>query len=612
VAASGPSAARVWDVAAGRPVGPVLPHGGLVCAAAFDAEGRRVALGSVEGTSRDVDKGGTFTGSTAGTARIWDAATGRPLTPPLRHDGGIRMVAFSPDGTRLATASEDRTARLWDAASGRPLSPPLAHAGPLWVARFSPDGRRLLTASNDGTARVWNVPSGAPAGEPLRHEAQVVEARFDLPGRRVVTACGDGTARVWDAASGRPLTPPLRHTQIVHDAGFSPDGQLVVSGSHDGTVRLWDALTGEAVSPSLRCGGAVEHVAFSADGRELWVTLATGAAQVWPVPREEWSLSELSSLVECLAGRRMDASLGVVPIPAQAASAAWERLRTAGAPEIAPAVGEALPLRWREAQAARENGARAAEVQHLDALVRGQPEAWALRAQRAEAHARLGEWKQAADDFHAARALGGVDRVIIYHEALTRLALGDLAGYADACRALLERAETLAGERSVLHLSLSGHHTWRDDTGERRTIFKAAWSCALGPLPAADAERALRLITLLYKQQPEYLDYPQTQAALLLRLGRAEEAASRLQDVIARRGEELVPEDACLLALIERRLHHPAPARAALLGAARRLEEWRSHRAATGDEVRWEVILECQVLEREAAGGITTAGSRGN
>ena len=91
------------------------------------------------------------------TARLWDAATGKPIGEPLKgHEDGVMSAAFSPDGKRIVTASVDKTARLWDAATGKPIGEPLkGHDGLLCTsAAFSPDGKRIVTASRgqDGAA----------------------------------------------------------------------------------------------------------------------------------------------------------------------------------------------------------------------------------------------------------------------------------------------------------------------------------------------------------------------------------------------------------------------------------------------------------------------------
>ena len=87
---------------------------------------------------------------------MWDAATGKPVTSPLEHQGPVVSAAFSPDGTRVVTASSDNTARVWDAATGKSLTSPLEHQAAVQRAAFSPDGTRVVTASVDN-ARVWDV-----------------------------------------------------------------------------------------------------------------------------------------------------------------------------------------------------------------------------------------------------------------------------------------------------------------------------------------------------------------------------------------------------------------------------------------------------------------------
>jgi WD40 repeat protein len=94
-------------------------------------------------------------------------------------------------------------------------------------AAFSPDGTRVVTASFDGTARIWDVATGAPVGTPLRHEKWVMSAVFSPDGMRVLTASLDGTARIWDAASGTPVGPPSSSSKRSRARCLAP------------TVRAW-------------------------------------------------------------------------------------------------------------------------------------------------------------------------------------------------------------------------------------------------------------------------------------------------------------------------------------------------------------------------------------
>src|SRR5262249_6584901 len=117
---------------------------------------------------------------------------------PLKHQGTVLTLAFSPDGKLLATGSTDRTARIWQAATGQPACPPLTHQRAITSVAFSPDGKIILTGSRDGTAPFWGVATGRPLGIPLRHYLREVRAAaFSPDGQRVVTVGEYKVNRVW-------------------------------------------------------------------------------------------------------------------------------------------------------------------------------------------------------------------------------------------------------------------------------------------------------------------------------------------------------------------------------------------------------------------------------
>jgi WD40 repeat protein len=105
-----------------------------------------------------------LTASEDGAARVWEAAAGKALGEPIKHDG--QVLQFSADGQRVVTASEDGTARVWDVATGKAFGEPMKHADRVWSAQFSPDGQRVLTASFDQTARSGTRPPAKRSASP--------------------------------------------------------------------------------------------------------------------------------------------------------------------------------------------------------------------------------------------------------------------------------------------------------------------------------------------------------------------------------------------------------------------------------------------------------------
>jgi WD40 repeat protein len=200
------------------------------------------------------------------------------------HQDVVRSAAFSPDGAKVVTASDDRTARLWDAASSKELAALQGHEGEVFSAEFSPDGAKLVTGSADDTARVWDAATGKELAVLQGHEGEVKSAAFSPDGAKVVTGSADDTARVWDAANGKELALLQGHEGEVKSAAFSPDGSKVVTASADRSARVWDAASGEELAVLDGHEGEVFSAAFSPDGAKVVTASDDNTARLWDVP----------------------------------------------------------------------------------------------------------------------------------------------------------------------------------------------------------------------------------------------------------------------------------------------------------------------------------------
>jgi WD40 repeat protein len=119
----------------------------------------------------------------------------------------VYWASFSPDGRAVATSTQSGLARVWDTASGQPVSEVMRHGGVVWFVKWSPDGRFLATTCTDGSARVWDARTGHLVSEPFVHQKEVRRAEFSPDGQRLLTASLDGTAKIWELDFIRPPVP---------------------------------------------------------------------------------------------------------------------------------------------------------------------------------------------------------------------------------------------------------------------------------------------------------------------------------------------------------------------------------------------------------------------
>ncbi len=220
---------RLYDTATGESRGPALDHSQLITAGAFDPSSKRLATATKDHH-----------------LHLWDWQQGIELSPSKLTDETITQIAFDLMGQRLVTlgrSAADGKARsftLWDVPdlTAHRISGPTNEL--VRYVEFSPDGSLLATGSDDSTARIWHVPSGLPRTPPMVHDNKVDQLLFSEDGRILATATVAGNVWSWDVETGEPLMAPRSIPGGISVLTFRRGTHELLAIGRDGAIYRWD------------------------------------------------------------------------------------------------------------------------------------------------------------------------------------------------------------------------------------------------------------------------------------------------------------------------------------------------------------------------------------
>jgi len=188
------------------------------------------------------------------------------------HSNVINFMSFSPDATKVITASDDKTLKLWDVNTGKEMGTFIGHCDSVIGCAFSPDGKKVLSASRDKTLKGWDVNNFAEILTFTGHVGAITACAIHPNGIWLLSASMDGTIKLWDIETGAEIRTFVGHSDSITGCVFTPDGQSFLSISRDGTINLWDTETGAEIRTFVGHSDSIIGISVSPDN-QWFVTL---------------------------------------------------------------------------------------------------------------------------------------------------------------------------------------------------------------------------------------------------------------------------------------------------------------------------------------------------
>ncbi len=306
-----------------------IDTGAWIYSIAISTDGKMIAAGSCSQYITDAGE------CVAGKIFIIDAATGKILSAIEAHKSIVSGVAFSPDGTILASTGcgwlddwkmcSQGELSLWDVKTGKPISSFTGHRGIITDIAFHPDGLHVASSSDDGFTLLWNVRTGQYRIFYKANEKPIHAIAFSPDGNMLAAGscaeaespgggyCLKGNVTLWEISTGQIIHTFEGHSREVLSLAFCPDGTKLASGggtrSHaysyngqtlsseedaeESAVRVWDISSGDILYTFTDARRAISNLAFSPDGESLASVSADASIRIYDTT--EWGLKETFS-----------------------------------------------------------------------------------------------------------------------------------------------------------------------------------------------------------------------------------------------------------------------------------------------------------------------------
>jgi len=268
---------KIWDaINEGPPIMTLDNHTNYVYSTKYNYDGTRLVSGA-----RD------------DTIKMWNTLDGGQLIYTIQLDADVRSVDFNHDGSHIVSLSRNLV-QVWDAEKGSPIMTLNEHTEPIRMVTYSPDGTLIASASEDNTIKIWDATNEGPAKLTLEgHLGDVTSIDFNPSGDRLVSCSSDSTIKTWDPINGGKAIKTIDgHTNDIYSVVYNNDGSMIASGGWDNNLNIWDARMGG--NPILTFDGSdigdVDEIVFSpVDGQMAFAS--NEEIEVWRIISETRSPS---------------------------------------------------------------------------------------------------------------------------------------------------------------------------------------------------------------------------------------------------------------------------------------------------------------------------------